>query len=418
MGFKMKYSIKQDYLPSGSLRRPGIRMSKVAHVVAHDTGNPGSSAQGNVNYYRNSAYEMEASAQLFVDDKNIIECIPALLNPPEKAWHVRYNSPNEKKWYGASNDQAIGVELCFGGSINFEEAYKRYLWVIAYICYKYGFSPTRVIGHEKLDPGRKVDPSAGLRVGGRTYDQLMRDIVAEYNDCTDGSSYEPPASGGNQGGGNSADGSIGIVRTKVNLNFRKEPNTSSEIIKTLPANTEWICWAEKDGWYNLGGGWVFGSSEYATFISNGTSTPTPPPVTPPSGGSQAVTGVAYITADVLNVRSEPSTNAAIVKKVYNGESYKVFAKQGDWYNVGGNQWISANYVRFVPDGSSAPVTGTAYIKADVLNVRNRPSMDGTVVKKVYNGEAYKVFAKSGDWYCVGGDQWISANSEYVRFVSN
>ena len=51
---------------------PGVRF-----IVAHDTGNPGSTAAANVKYYERSRNEMSASAHIFVDDKEIVECIPA-----------------------------------------------------------------------------------------------------------------------------------------------------------------------------------------------------------------------------------------------------------------------------------------------------------------------------------------------------
>jgi hypothetical protein len=54
----------------------------VRFVVAHDNGNPGSTAAGNVKYYENSRNEKSASAHLFVDDQEILECIPALTGPP------------------------------------------------------------------------------------------------------------------------------------------------------------------------------------------------------------------------------------------------------------------------------------------------------------------------------------------------
>ena len=52
---------------------PGVKF-----VVAHDTGNPNSTAGQNVAYYEQSRNELSASAHLFVDDREIIECIPAL----------------------------------------------------------------------------------------------------------------------------------------------------------------------------------------------------------------------------------------------------------------------------------------------------------------------------------------------------
>ena len=185
MGFKMKYSIKKQYLTKGSKRRSGIKMPRVGFLVGHDTGNPGSTAEGNVGYYEGSRNVMSASAHIFVDDNSIVECIPFLTGTPEKAWHVLYDVPRDNIMYGDdANDIAGGVELCWGKGINSKEAYKRYVWVLAYSCYKFKMNPAKAItGHEILDPGRKIDPSNGLKYMGISFHQLLKDVVDEYNEC-------------------------------------------------------------------------------------------------------------------------------------------------------------------------------------------------------------------------------------------
>jgi N-acetylmuramoyl-L-alanine amidase len=183
--FKMKYEIILRYLTGPSLRRPCIPLDPCRFMVAHDTGNPGSTAAGNVSYYENSRDEIEASAQIFVDDKEIIECIPFLTGDPEKAWHVRYNPGIDNEIFGAdANDAAGGVELCYGGSIDLPEAYKRYVWVLAYSCYRYGLDPAKDIsGHHILDPTRKTDPMNAFKMLGKTFGQFIQDVADEYNDC-------------------------------------------------------------------------------------------------------------------------------------------------------------------------------------------------------------------------------------------
>jgi N-acetylmuramoyl-L-alanine amidase len=188
--FKMKYEIETKYLTPNTKRRPAEPMNGVRFIVAHDTGNPSSTAMNNVNYYENSNNVDYASAQLFVDDCRIIECIPTgLANDmtPEKAWHVVYNSPIDNQLYGLeSNDYAIGVEYCYGGNIDAQESYKRYIWVMAYICYKYSLNPsTDITAHFILDPSRKTDPKSGLINSlGITFEQCVQDVVNEYVDCT------------------------------------------------------------------------------------------------------------------------------------------------------------------------------------------------------------------------------------------
>lgn len=187
--FQRKYPIESEYLTSGTKRRPGTRLDRVRFIVAHDTGNDGSTASGNVGYYERSANEVSASAHTFIDDKCIIECIPATLKTPEKAWHVRYNVTGDNIKFGDdANDAAIGVEFCYSyqkGSIDNKESYNRYVWYLAYLCYKYGLNPIKdIIGHNQLDPTRKTDPQNGLQHLGKTFGNLITDVAAEYQTCS------------------------------------------------------------------------------------------------------------------------------------------------------------------------------------------------------------------------------------------
>jgi len=184
MSFVNKYTVKKDYLPTKTKRRSGIKNLGVKFVVVHDTGNPNSTAQGNVNYYKNSANTQEASAHVFIDDKDIIICVPL----DEKAWHVLYNVPTDNKMFGAdANDKAIGVELCYfpNDKAKSLEAYKKYVWFNAWLAYTYKLNPkTSFVGHHILDPARKTDPANALKFIGKTYQNLLDDIVKEYNECT------------------------------------------------------------------------------------------------------------------------------------------------------------------------------------------------------------------------------------------
>lgn len=263
--FKKKYIITTKYLTKPSRRRPGLPMAPgVKFIVAHDTGNPGSTASGNVRYYETSRDEMAASAHLFVDDREIIECIPALEAPPEKAWHVLYGVSTDNQLYGFdANDAAIGVEYCYGGAINADEAYRKYLWVIAYACHKFRLNPqTAVVGHFFLDPKRKTDPVTGLAHSRRTYDQLLRHIVEEYQACTQSAPQQPRIE---------ITETVGTVKAAARLNVRTAPNTRADIVQvaaagTLMPYTGWTVYGE-----NINGNpkW-FRTASGAFFWSGGT----------------------------------------------------------------------------------------------------------------------------------------------------
>src|SRR5690606_9151338 len=173
---EMEYPITRDYIRFGN-SRSGQKISKVRFIVSHDTGNPGSTAYANRNYFDRS--QPSASAHTFIDDKYVLEIIPLT----EKAWHVRYSVNTDNQRFGDNaNDAAIGVELCHGGKINFQEAYNRYVWYHAYLCDTFNLDPRRhIVAHSTLDPSRRSDPQSALRPHGISWEEFINDVQESYN---------------------------------------------------------------------------------------------------------------------------------------------------------------------------------------------------------------------------------------------
>lgn len=184
---KNKYIIERRYINKRQNVRPGTRLTSgtPGFFVAHDTGNPGASADNHFEYFQNLV-NRSASAHTFIDDKKILEIIPAGTgpDPAEKAWHVLYNVTTDNKLYGDdANDIALGIELCYGGKIDTLEAYKRYVWYLAYCCDKWELNPlTHIPSHKQLDPTRKSDVDQALRTIGKTLKDLLYDVVREMQE--------------------------------------------------------------------------------------------------------------------------------------------------------------------------------------------------------------------------------------------
>lgn len=170
----MTYEITHDYIKHGNAR-PGTSLRGPLFGVAHDIGNGASSAEQNRLYFHN--HQPSASAHVFIDDKKILVIIP--LN--EKAYHVQYQKPMDNLLFGDdANDAGIGVELCWGGEINFAEAYKRYVWFWAWLCKKYKWNPHKhIVSHKTLDPERRSDPDNALNKHGITFAQFLNDVRKE-----------------------------------------------------------------------------------------------------------------------------------------------------------------------------------------------------------------------------------------------
>ncbi|HDR3327519.1 TPA: M15 family metallopeptidase [Bacillus thuringiensis] len=135
--------------------------------------------------------------------------------------------------------------------------------------------------------------------------------------------------------------SVGIAYINgSNVNLRKGPGTGYGVIRQLGKGESYKVFGQSNGWLNLGGDqWIFNDPSYIRYT--GGTVPTP------SQSSNEGIGVVTIIADVLRVRTGPGTNYGIVKNVYQGEKYQSFGYKDGWYNVGGNQWVSGEYVTFV-----------------------------------------------------------------------
>lgn len=161
-----KYHITNQFINKKLIQRPGGNRTP-KYAVAHDTGNPNSTALQNYNYFNSK--DLRASAHVFIDDKHILVVIPL----SEKAWHVRSDVSDANEW-------AIGVELCYGSSINFKEAYSRYVWFFAYLCDTYQWDPDLGIkGHFQLDPKRRTDPLNSFHQYGKTFPFFLEDVKYE-----------------------------------------------------------------------------------------------------------------------------------------------------------------------------------------------------------------------------------------------
>ncbi|MFV5914265.1 M15 family metallopeptidase [Bacillus cereus] len=125
-----------------------------------------------------------------------------------------------------------------------------------------------------------------------------------------------------------------------NVNLRKGPGTGYGVIRQLGKGESYKVFGQTNGWLNLGGDqWVYNDPSYIRYTGGNV------PAT--SQSSNDGVGVVTIIADVLRVRTGPGTNYGIVKNVYQGEKYQSFGYKDGGYNVGGNQWVSGEYVTFV-----------------------------------------------------------------------
>ena len=132
-----------------------------------------------------------------------------------------------------------------------------------------------------------------------------------------------------------------------------------------------------------------------------------------------VTGVA--SNDVLNIRSGPGANYAIVGFIRPGECGIVTGQRSGnwiWVDYGPGGYVHTRYLRTEGEGGDGDqdtrcVTGVA--ANDVLNIRERPTASSAILGFIPPNACYiQVLGRSGNWYRIsygGTVGWV--NGRYL-----
>ena len=121
-----------------------------------------------------------------------------------------------------------------------------------------------------------------------------------------------------------------------------------------------------------------------------------------------------VTADVLNVRSGPSTSYSVTTKAYKGNKVEILDTSNGWYNIklsnGKIGWVSASYVSI----SSQTTSYKATVNATSLNVRKGAGTNYSVVTKLSKGTVVDVIeSASNGWKKIktssGTTGWVSGS---------
>lgn len=135
---------------------------------------------------------------------------------------------------------------------------------------------------------------------------------------------------------------LGVSNVTSYLNVREDAGTGNEIIGKMPGGSACEILGEKDGWYEIQSGDVKGyvAKEY---ISTGYDANVK--------AMETMSQALKVTADVLNVREEPSQDCSISDRVQNGEILEILeAENNGWYKVNINNlegYVSAEYVESI-----------------------------------------------------------------------
>lgn len=173
------------------------------------------------------------------------------------------------------------------------------------------------------------------------------------------------------------DGKLQVLVT--NLNVRNLPSTNGSVLRQVHNGDELEFFYTQDGWYCIASTedqWIYsanGSYLKEVVVTPEPVKPTPKPVVAPAPAPKPVvkptpapakpvvkpgppkrTGSVEVVADVLNMRKGPSTNDAVIRQLKKGETYKFYDVQGDWYNLGGDQWAYGGNGAYLKEYTPAP----------------------------------------------------------------
>lgn len=133
-----------------------------------------------------------------------------------------------------------------------------------------------------------------------------------------------------------------------------------------------------------------------------------------------VQGGTVNTASAVNFRQEPSTESAVLDKLYNGTRVAVLDQKDDWYQVaydGDVGYMSAQYIETQPVMNI--VCGGAKVTASSsLNLRTGPGTEHNVLSKLSSGVVAKIIGINSGWFKVQyGGKTGYVSPEYVEVVA-
>lgn len=160
-GIDYPYYVEQQYIDVDGNSRTGLEMRRVNDIVIHYVANPGSTAQGNRDYFDSSQSNVSAHFVVGLNGE-VIQCVP--LNEQSSASNKR-------------NVDTISIEVCHpdsSGRFN-DVTYARLVELTAWLCSEFGLNEKDVIRH--YDVTGKNCPKYFVE-NEAAWEQFLKDINA------------------------------------------------------------------------------------------------------------------------------------------------------------------------------------------------------------------------------------------------
>lgn len=284
--------------------------NKVEYIVVHDVGAL-STAINNVTYFAGG--DRGASAHYFVDDTSIWQSV--------EDWHGAWHVGDGQNRYGIHNQNSIGVEMCLPSGTVTTKTEQNTVELVKYLMQKYNVPIDHVVRH--YDASRKNCPAQfNLDKKWTRWVSFKSDVLDKVAAAPSKPVVSAPVATATK---YKEENFTTEQVTDVVLNVRKEPNTTSPVVKTLKPGTrikptKIVRNGEKvvgyTTWCNVDGGWV--SMAYTT--------PYKAPVKPKLKGEDLPNSGYYVCPANMNIRSGAGTNYGIVGSYGKGEGFNYLKK--------------------------------------------------------------------------------------------
>lgn len=182
-----------------------------------------------------------------------------------------------------------------------------------------------------------------------------------------------------------------VISTVSSLNMRSGPGLAYPIITSLNKGDRMIITDKQGDWFKVTkeqhSGWV--AAWYTKQLE----------------AQEIIKQTVISKVDRLNVRSQPSINAATLTQLSAGDQASFISEQGDWVEVAFNQvqgFVSKEYITISKESKDTPKpevdSTTAFqVSVDRLNVRSKPDLTSKKVTQIKKGDRFKILGKRNNW---------------------
>ena len=130
------------------------------------------------------------------------------------------------------------------------------------------------------------------------------------------------------------------------------------------------------------------------------------------------TGIAFVEASALRLRSEPTTNSKTLDYAYQDEVVVLLGKHGDWYKVSYNLQTGYMHSKYLDATTRENVElGYGMVTGDKVSVRSGPSTSNAKVATAAISDTAYIIGINNQWFkVIYGNSIGYIRSDYVQLI--